>query len=117
MTAMKSVFMAECEIWCEELVQLKLKSSHEVLSVLENCDETLFPNINRLLRVLITLPITTCTAERSLSTMKRIKTSLRNCTGDERLSDCAILSSHWDIEVYAEEVLDVMTLKNRRILL
>ena len=95
---------------------MKLESENDVLSVLEACDKSLFPNIHTLLEVLATLPITTCTAERSLSTMKRLKTPLRNSTGHDRLSDLAVLSTHWEIDVSEDEVLDRMLLKNRRLL-
>ena len=39
---------------------------------------SLFPNIHELLRILCTLPVTSCSAERSFSGLKRIKTALRS---------------------------------------
>jgi len=56
-----------------------------------------------LLQVLITLPVTTATPERSFSTLKRLKTYLRSSMGDEQLSSfigadlrtCANDATHW----------------------
>lgn len=108
---------AEYEIWCEEISDIDEKQKSDVLFALHRCDEVLFPNIHRFLKVLITIPVTTCTSERSLSTMKRIKNPTRNSTGDERMSELAVLSTHWDIDIDYKDVLDDMCLKNRRLLL
>ena len=43
----------------------------------ENSTLNLFPAIRTLCRILATLPVTTCTCERSFSAMKRVKTALR----------------------------------------
>ena len=45
-----------------------------------------YPNIKALVTVLCTLPVTSCTAERSFSGLKRIKTALRSSMSNERLS-------------------------------
>ncbi|XP_049319200.1 uncharacterized protein LOC111190798 [Astyanax mexicanus] len=45
-----------------------------------------------LLNILITTPMTTAEAERCFSTLKRIKTFLRNAMGQERLNALAMLS-------------------------
>ena len=39
---------------------------------------SMFPNIRELLRILCTLPVTSCSAERSFSGLKRIKTAMRS---------------------------------------
>ena len=44
---------------------------------------SLFPNIKVLLLILCTLPVTSCSAERSFSGLKRIKTALRSTMGNE----------------------------------
>ena len=50
-----------------------------------------FKNIEMLLIVYLTIPLTSCVAERSFSAMKRIKTYLRNKMSDDRLSNLALL--------------------------
>jgi len=53
-----------------------------------------FPNVKAVLGILATLPVSTATAERSFSTLKRIKTYLWNSMGHSRLSGLALLSIH-----------------------
>lgn len=59
-------------------------NSVSISNALDCCDATLYPNIYKLLKILCTLPVTTCTPERTFSTLKRIKTYLRNTTGQVR---------------------------------
>lgn len=50
----------------------------------------------KLLSVLVTIPMSTSEAERCFSTLKRIKTFLRNTISQERLSALAMLSIERD---------------------
>lgn len=83
--------------------------------LLQECDPIAFPNVQMLLKILCTLPVTTATNERSFSTLRLIKTYLRNTMSENRLNGCASLSIHRDRSVTAEEVLDEMAKKNRRL--
>ena len=47
---------------------------------------SIFPNIISLLKILCTLPVTSCSAERSFSELKRIKTPFRSAMTTTRLS-------------------------------
>ena len=47
-----------------------------------------------MLLILLTYPVSTCTAERSFSSMKTLKTPLRITVSDERLNFLAILHIH-----------------------
>ncbi|KAL4100912.1 hypothetical protein QTP88_020937 [Uroleucon formosanum] len=73
---------------------------------LENCNILLFPNIWKLLQVLATIPMSTATPERTFSSLKRLKTYLRNSTGETRLNGLALMSIHREINVDPEEVLN-----------
>jgi len=87
------------------------------LSALESfisCSDDFFPNIKAMLGILATLPVSTATAERSFSTLKRIKTYLRNSMGHNRLSGLALLSIHREIYVEPSEVLDRFAKAPRR---
>ena len=65
-----------------------------------------FPNIKALITILCILPGTSCTAERSFSGLKRIKTALRSTISNERLSNLALLHLHQDIPIDIDEVID-----------
>jgi len=53
-----------------------------------------FYELNRLIGIAVTLPVTSVEAERSFSSLKLIKTHLRTTMLDDRLSDIAMLSVH-----------------------
>ena len=55
--------------------------------------QTSFPNTVKLLKILITTPMTSSEAERCFSTLKIIKTCLHATMLNERLSALAIISS------------------------
>lgn len=56
-----------------------------------------FPEVLRLLHILITIPMTTSEAERCFSTLKRIKNFLRSTMSQDRLNSLAVLSINKDI--------------------
>lgn len=61
-----------------------------------NLNET-FSECVKLLKVLLTVPMTTSEAGRSFSTLKRIKTFQRNTMAQDRLSALAMLSMERDM--------------------
>ena len=64
-----------------------------------------FENIKVLLRILCTLPVTSCECERSFSALKRLKNYTRSTMTGERLNGLALLHIHKEIEVEVEEVI------------
>ena len=67
---------------------------------------SMYPNIKALLVVLCTLPVTSCSAERSFSGLKHVKTSLRSTMGNNRLSSLSMLYIHRDIAISLPEVIE-----------
>ncbi|CAN1222334.1 hypothetical protein LINGRAPRIM_LOCUS548 [Linum grandiflorum] len=65
---------------------------HSLSKLLEKLVETgmdlHFKLVCRLMRLVLTLPVSTATTERSFSAMKFLKTDLRNKMSDEFLEDC-----------------------------
>ena len=53
-----------------------------------------FPELLKVLKILATMPVTSCEAERSFSTLKRLKTYLRSTMGEDRLNSLAVLNIH-----------------------
>ena len=74
-----------------------------------NLQETFSETVS-LLNILITTPMTTAEAERCFSTLKRIKTFLRNSMGQERLNALAMLSMERELVLnmrdFNEKVID-----------
>ena len=54
----------------------------------------MLPEVTKLAKLLIVLPATNATNERSFSAMKRIKTYLRSTTSGNRLNHCMLLHVH-----------------------
>ena len=63
---------------------------------------------------MITMPVTTATAERSFSVMRRVKTHVRSTMLTERLSNLFVLHAykHWDINI--EKLIECFALKKYR---
>lgn len=69
------------------------------LEVLSFCDEETSPLIFKLVLLLATLPVSNATAERTFSTLRRLKTWLRSTMEQERLVGLALLNVHQDLTV------------------
>ena len=106
-------FDMECRPW-------KARCSGEqnppstLTTTLDALDVLLCPNIYFILTVLLTIPVTTVTAERSFSSMKRIKTFLPAIMTDTRLSSLALVHIHRDFRVDINSVIDSFNEKKKR---
>lgn len=81
--------LMELKMWKKYLIRKGDIKPNNSLKALDDCPEENFPNINMLLRILATLPVSTSTAERTFSSLKRIKTIQRNMI-KEVSSSCSI---------------------------
>ena len=86
----------------------------KIYKVLKATEEDIFPNIFTALKLLATLPITTCEVERSISVIRRLKSYVRNTMTQTRLNGLALLNVHRDIEVTPCEVLDAFAIQHKR---
>lgn len=59
----------------------------------ENHLETVFPQVLRLAKLIVTVPASSAATGRSFSSLNRIHTHLKNTQGQERLSDLSIIIS------------------------
>ena len=79
----------ELDLWYQSC-DYQESIQHNKISAIEkyfHCDFQMYPVISKLLQILITLPVTTATGEISFSTLRRIKTYLRNTTEHQRLNE------------------------------
>lgn len=81
----------EIELWHQ-----LWKDKHNVT---ELAVKVFFPETEKALKILIALPCTTCTVERSFSSLRRIKTWLRSSMVESRLNGLAMMSIHRNIIV------------------
>lgn len=115
-------FMQEVERWkikwFEALSSSVESDTNEIQMVLQSTCEHFYPNISKVLRVFLTLPVSTATAERSFSCLRRLKTWLRSTMTESRLSGLALLHLHRNIDIDVSAVLKEWDRRgNRRILL
>ena len=67
---------------------------------------SMYPNIHTVLLLLGTIPVTTCSCERCISVLRRLKTYLRSRMTQDRLNDLATLQIHYGIKIDENEILD-----------
>uniref|UniRef100_A0A2H8TYH1 Zinc finger MYM-type protein 1 n=2 Tax=Melanaphis sacchari TaxID=742174 RepID=A0A2H8TYH1_9HEMI len=105
---------AELKLWHNSFeYQSKLSEHSEqskitVTDLFFQCNSKMYTIISKLLQIFITLPVTTASGERSFSTLRRIKTYLRNTTGQIRLNGLSMLNIHRDITITPEEIINEM---------
>ena len=85
--------------WKKEDVSTVPSSAIEALCA---CHADIYPNVYILLTTLGTLPVSTATSERSVSTMRCLKTYLRSSIGNERMTGLALISIHKDRQIDRE---------------
>ncbi len=92
------------EKW-EKVKQQQRELPFKALDVLINCDKDAFPLVHNFLQILATLPVTTASAERSFSSLRRLKLYLRSTMGEERLSGLALLHIHRNMPLDIDNVI------------
>ena len=98
----------------------ELKNISTLISLCQCLVETgrhvVFNLVERLLRLLITLPVSTASAERAFSSLKIIKTRLRNKMEDDYLANSLLVNIEAELlETYSyEDVIEDFKKKNRK---
>ena len=68
------------------------RESITMLKFYQLLDGDMFPSLKKIVQVALTIPVTSCSCERSFSVLRRLKTWLRGRMGDDRLDDMAVLA-------------------------
>lgn len=98
---------AEIKMWSEKWKNVDEPANIPKLpeDVLQSCDADVFPYLDQLLLIFTTLPISVATAERSFSSLRRLKTYLQSNILQNRLSGLALLHIHRDITINVNKVI------------
>lgn len=67
---------------------------------------TVFPNLFTILKIGVTLPISSASPERSFSKLKIVKTRLRSTMSQNRLEDLMLISCVTDVDINTENVIN-----------
>lgn len=97
--------LARWQLFCQE-EQSEIGS---ITTALDKCDIDIFPNINTLLKLSATLPVTTVECERSFSTLRRLNTYLRATQSSQRLDSLALINIHCDLDINIDQVIDMFS--------
>lgn len=90
------------------------KVPENLVECLQEVDVDEFPNIRKLLIVGCTLPISSCEAERSFSTLRRTKTFLRSTMAEERLAGLSLMAIHHSLHIDLDLIVNTFVTKNPR---
>ncbi|KAF0691097.1 zinc finger MYM-type protein 1-like, partial [Aphis craccivora] len=82
-------------------------------------NQTVFPNLQKLFTIALTIPISSATCERSFSAMKKKKNWLRTSMLQDRFSNLSILYIEKDMSknINSNDILNIFADKNRYLLL
>ena len=99
----------QTELHCWKHKWIHIKTDHlpdSPIEALNKCDSRQFPNISTLLRIMSTIPVTSCEAERTFSALRRLKPFLRTTMGENRLSSLTLLHVHGNIAIDLDDAVD-----------
>ena len=93
---LKSLF--KTVIFCEKN-NIALRGRRDSIdATLEQIDKGAYVNIYTILQILITIPISSASCERSISTLRNLKTYLRNTMVQNGLNRLALMHAHREME-------------------
>ena len=88
-------------------VQARIITADSCAASLTACDPDDFPNLYILLKIVATLPVTSCECERSINTMRRLNNYMRCTMGESGLSSLAIMHIKYDMPFDLDEVVNL----------
>ena len=100
-------FYQEVELWKTKWRTRGIHLPQTLKDSLNSCDERLFPNIYTCLHLLMIIPVSTATVERSHSGLKIVKSKLQSTMGEGRLNALMLLYVHKDITLDYGKIIDI----------
>ena len=68
-------------------------------------DKDYYPNILSLMKIMVTIPVTSCECERSISLLRSVKSRQQSTMGAERLNALTLMHCHRDISLDPDRVV------------
>ena len=93
---------------------LSMISKEKKILAEDHALRTVLPRITMLMRIFLTVPVTTCSAEPSFSCLRRLKNYMWSTMEQERLSSLAFLSIEKEISINIDEIIDEFASTNPR---
>ena len=107
---------AEMNLWETFWLNYRGTLPHNAITTLQSLPFSGFENMKVALRILATLPITSCECERSFSALRRLKTFARTTMSEERLNGLAAMYIHKEANPDEDRVINRFSvMKNRRV--
>ena len=109
----------------QDLVKEAVPSVQKITSIRTVCEamnvssayKSMLSEVNKLLRLYLTVPITSSTSERTFSVSKRLLTYVRSTMTEKRLNNCVLLHIHKDLTDHldlVETAKDFISVNNDR---
>jgi hypothetical protein len=102
----RQAFLDEVARWKTRWNIVDEQKPQTLLETLNVTNQDLYHKIYAICTVLITMPVSLASSERSFSAMHRIKNCLRATMGDERLSNLSLLHIHRTRNLSVEDVIN-----------
>lgn len=93
---------------------------HEMYKILIDGLKSTFPNVETILKIFLTMPISNASGERSFSVLKRVKSYLRNCLSQPNLCNLSIMfieNEFVQLLDYDKIIDNFSKIKSRRVVL
>ncbi|XP_067614795.1 52 kDa repressor of the inhibitor of the protein kinase isoform X1 [Eurosta solidaginis] len=107
----ETVLKNEILLWhnhCKSDPFKSVETATDALKIIKSAhSSSFFPNVTTLLQIFATIPVTSATAERSFTVLKRLKIYLRVNMSENRLTGLALGNVHKEIETDIEEITDL----------
>ena len=101
--------------WKTKWINVPPEDRPQTLSTsMQHCSKHSLPNIFTLLQLFATLPLSSCTCERSASALRRLNNYLRCSQTEERLTALALIHSNYETHIDVDTVCKIFLQKHPR---
>ena len=104
-SSVETHFTNEVLLWQQRWIRDEKRPS-DVLESLDAADSDIYPSVHFFLKVFAVMPVSVASAERSFSTLRRLKTFLRTTMTEERSTGLTLMHIHRDSDLDMESIIN-----------